>query len=376
MKAAMNLLGLPTLSQGGAGMQAGLEASLLTTHGIDLKVLAEPRVASELSSISVQAVAANGPGRRPAVASLLRLATPFGYRSGAAPAGALADRDVVHYPLGFMAAPRVRAATVVTAVDLQHLYYPDFFPRRERLIRVRTWHPAIRRATRVAVCSEVVRRSISDRLGVDRGKIDVIGACCDQRFYRAAAEPSTRGRYLLYPASPRPNKNHARLLRAFKEAKQSHRDLTLILVGPLTHDWSPVESMRIELGLEESVEIRGHVSTAELVELYRGAMALVFPSVFEGFGVPLLEAMATRCPLLVAEIPTAREICGDDGRFFDPEDVAAIRDGIRDIADADQHDLDTMVNRAASRAEAFKSEHHLRLLVNCLKRAVDEKGPM
>lgn len=356
-------------------MLAGLDAAHLAARGIDVEVLAEQTVASELAVGSVRVISANEPRRIPGVRSALRLATPFGYRSGAAPHGALSDRDVVHYPLGFMAAPRISVATVVTAVDLQHLYHPDFFSRRERLIRARTWHPAIRRASRVAVYSEIVKESIVDRLGMSAERIDVVHACCDQRFYRRAEGSDQRGRYLLYPASPLPNKNHARLLRAFKQARRSHPDLTLILVGPLTHDWSSVRTAQIALGLEESVEIRGHVSVDELVDLYRGALALIFPSLFEGFGIPVLEAMAAGCPLVVADIPSIREICGTSAVLFDPEDEDSIRDGITSVAGASPRTLDTMVARATQWAEEFRPDRHVDLLLNCLCQAVSEMRP-
>jgi glycosyltransferase involved in cell wall biosynthesis len=355
----LNLLGLPTLRQGGAGLLAGMEfRELANRPETVLRVVANERVGSELhgdgAAISI-AAGSEGPGP---VASLraLALRDPMRQMADVAPAGAFDRCDAVHYPLSFMVAPRHESATVVTCVDLQHLHHPDFFSRRDRLLRALRWHPSVRRATRVAVFSEFVRGSVEERLGVPGERIDVVGACCSERFYEVSPEPPAPGRdFILYPASPLPAKNHGRLLDALALLKGAHSGLRLILVGPATHDWAPIRHRIDVLGLEDDVEIRGHVSLGELVDLYRSARATVFPSLFEGFGIPVLEAMAAGCPVAAADATSIPEVCGDAAILFDPEDVESIAEGIRRALEMPEVDRIALIEAARKRAALFRA---------------------
>ena len=121
--------------------------------------------------------------------------------------------------------------------------------------------------------------------------------------------------FLLYPARNWPHKNHERLFHAFALLRRVRPDLRLVLTGG-GHSASP----------PKGVEVHGHVTPEELVSLYRRASALVFPSLYEGFGQPPLEAMACGCPVASSNAGSLPEICGDAARLFDPEDVSAIAD--------------------------------------------------
>ena len=122
---------------------------------------------------------------------------------------------------------------------------------------------------------------------------------------------------MLYPARPWPHKNHARLYEAFALLRAERPELRLVLTGG-GHDGRPTPA---------GVEVRGHVSGDELASLYRRAACLVFPSLYEGFGQPPLEAMASATPVAASNIPAIAEACGDAAALFDPtdpEDIAAI----------------------------------------------------
>ena len=122
--------------------------------------------------------------------------------------------------------------------------------------------------------------------------------------------------FLLYPARPWPHKNHARLLEAFRLVREARPDLRLVLTGA-GHD--PAQP--------DGVECRGAVSTAELVSLYQRASALVFPSLYEGFGLPPVEAMACGCPVAASSAGSLPEVVGDAAVLFDPHDPASIAAG-------------------------------------------------
>jgi glycosyltransferase involved in cell wall biosynthesis len=372
VKIGLNLLGLPTLQQGGAGMIADLEARELARRPeLDVHIVANERVADELADLSLPVTRSVGSSRgRRAVSRMRELAGPLRYMDDIAPAEAFASCEVVHYPLSFMAAPGHDAATVVTCVDLQHRFHPEFFSVRDRILRRIRWDRAAKKATRVAVSSEFVRQSIELRLGIGTDRIDVVGACCNPRFRQP---PSGRhpqeGDYLLYPASPLPAKNHGRLLEAFSALRGSHSGLRLVLVGPATHDWAPVRKQIASLGLEGGVEVRGHVSLEELVDLYAGARALVFPSLFEGFGIPVLEAMTVGCPVAAADVASIPEICGEAAILFDPSSVDSILTGLTQVVELPEAARTELLASASARAREFSVEAMVDRQVRSFRRA-------
>ena len=218
---------------------------------------------------------------------------------------------VLHYPLT-VPLPRPRRPHAITLHDLLHLDRPQLFPRGERLLRRLAYDTAARRADRVVVPSGFVRDRAVELLGLEPARVAVAAHGIDRdRFTPAdvAREP-----FLLYPARPWPHKNHARLLEAFASLRRERPGLRLVLTGG-GHERTP---------RPEGVDVRGLVSGDELVSLYRRAAALVFPSLYEGFGAPPLEAMACGCVVAAADIPPLREVCGDAAAYFDPLSADAI----------------------------------------------------
>ncbi|MFL5963556.1 MAG: glycosyltransferase family 4 protein [Gaiellaceae bacterium] len=232
----------------------------------------------------------------------------------------LRDASVVHYPLT-VGVPTVEQPTVVTLHDLQHLDLPNLFGRGERAFRAAAWHRGLRRADRVVAVSGFVRDRAVARLGLDPSRIRVVHHGVDHdRFNPTGA---TREEFLLYPARRWPHKNHERLLEAFAMLRRDRPRLRLVLTGGGHPSRAP-----------EGVEVRGNVSMEELVDLYRRAAALVFPSLYEGFGQPPLEAMACGCPVACSDAASLPEIVGEAARLFDPLDPTAIAAAVDDVLDA------------------------------------------
>ncbi len=228
--------------------------------------------------------------------------------------------DAIHYPLT-ISVPRVAVPTAVTVYDLQHLDLPHLFSRAERLFRARTHEVSARRADAVIVNSQFVRRSVVERLGVPPERVHAIPLGIDHARLRPGGE--RRERFLLYPARPWRHKNHERLFEAFALLRRERPELELVLTGG-GHEGRAVPP---------GVVVKGLVSADELASLYRRAACLVFPSLYEGFGQPPLEAMACGCPVAAANIPAIAEACGDAAALFDPtepEDIAAVVAGVLD----------------------------------------------
>jgi glycosyltransferase involved in cell wall biosynthesis len=247
----------------------------------------------------------------------------------------LAGANVVHFPLT-IELPRTALPKVVTLHDLQHLDLPELFPRAERVFRAVFWHRSLRRADRVIAISEFVRDRAVALLGLDAQRIRVVpqGLDHDQLGPRGAE----REPFLLYPARRWPHKNHRRLYEAFALLHRERPELRLVLTGGGDFTDAP-----------PGVEVRGHVDTPELVSLMQRASALVFPSLYEGFGLPPLEAMACGCPVACSNTAALPEVVGDAARLFDPRDPAAIADAVREVLD----EPSPWVERGLARAEAF-----------------------
>jgi glycosyltransferase involved in cell wall biosynthesis len=179
----------------------------------------------------------------------------------------------------------------------------------------------VRGADRVIVISAFVRDRAVELLGLDPERVRVVHLGIDHDRYTPAADE--REPFLLYPARRWAHKNHDRLFEAFAQLRRERPELRLVLTGGgHTNDAG------------EGIEVRGFVTEDELIDLYRRAAALVFPSLYEGFGQPPLEAMACGCPVACSNAASLPEIVGDAARLFDPNDPSAIADAIRDVVAA------------------------------------------
>jgi glycosyltransferase involved in cell wall biosynthesis len=246
----------------------------------------------------------------------------------------LRSADVVHYPLT-LRLPPVDAPSVVTLHDVQHLDLPQLFGRGERAFRAIAWHRSIRAADRVVVPSGFVRDRAIAKLGLEPARIEVVHSGVDhERFTPGSAE---REAFLLYPARRWPHKNHGRLFEAFALLRAERPELRLLLTGDPDVGASP-----------DGVETLGIVTADELTGLYQRAAALVFPSLYEGFGQPPLEAMACGCPVACSSAGALPEVVGDAARLFDPHDPAAIAAAVRDVLDAPAEWQRLGLERAAS----------------------------
>lgn len=224
--------------------------------------------------------------------------------------------DVVHYALT-VPLPRTKTPTVVTLHDVQHRDLPDFFGPARRSFRRVAYDRATKSAQAVVVTSEFVRGRALEQLELDPTRIHVVPHAINHTFFRPGDEP--REPILLYPARAWPHKNHTRLFEAFAILRKHDPSLRLVLTG------GGLE----RLGqLPENVERWGIVPAAELASLYRRAACLVFPSLYEGFGLPPLEAMACGCPVAASNVTAIPEVCGDAAVLFDPNDPESIANAV------------------------------------------------
>jgi glycosyltransferase involved in cell wall biosynthesis len=350
----ISLLTLSPGEQGGAETYARhLLRGLRSVGTLDYSVFVPGRLVSAAEGIQAVAVrelpfAHHGPPRIPAMSIA-------GHASGEL-RRQLRETDVVHYPLT-VAVPRTRRARVLTLHDLQHHDFPELFSRSRRAFRHFAYDRAARGAQIVIVPSEFVREQTLERLELDPSRVHVIPHGVEHDLFTPSDEP--REHFLLYPARLWKHKNHPRLLQAFVDLRRETPGLRLVLTG---------DGLDVLRNPPDGVELLGSVSHEELAALYRRAACLVFPSLYEGFGLPVLEAMASGCPVAASDRGAIPEVCGDAAVLFDPDDVYAIANGVREaLARADE-----LRERGIAHAASFTWEETARRHETAYEQAATE----
>jgi len=292
------------------GCAGELDYRVLTSAGLELGDAADARGRVEVTEVGAYPFSATTRGRSLAMARAAFRPGPIRRDMR------LGELDAIHFPLSVMLPRVARPPAAATIHDLQHEVFPSFFSRPELAYRRRAYAWTARLSRLVITPSVFVAGTIVERLDVPEGRLRVIHHGLDHdRFFPDGRE---RQPFLLYPANRWPHKNHERLFQAVALVRRSRPELRLVLTGA-GHAGS---------ALPAGVETRGRVSDEELVDLYRSAFALVFPSLYEGFGTPTLEAMACGCPVASSTAGALSEVVGDAAALFDPGSAEAIADGI------------------------------------------------
>jgi glycosyltransferase involved in cell wall biosynthesis len=223
---------------------------------------------------------------------------------------------------------------VVTIHDLSFEREPSLMGRRDRLIFRAVVPRAARRAARVIAVSDLTKRDLIDLYRIPEEKIVVIPNGVDPRFKADGPRPS-RGDYALVVGALQPRKDPEAAIEAL--ALLGNGDLRLVFAGPDKGGREEAERAAERAGLGSRVDFRGYVPDDELAALYRGAACLVFPSRYEGFGLPALEAMASGTPVVATTAGALPEVAGDAAILVRERDPAALAGGIeRALADRDR----------------------------------------
>jgi glycosyltransferase involved in cell wall biosynthesis len=230
-------------------------------------------------------------------------------------------------------APRAPSPAVVTIHDLSFEHDPALMSARDRFF-FRTMVPrSARRADRILTVSERTKRDLVDHYGIAPDKVVVTANGVDPVFtpegVRRDGSP-----YLLFVGSLQPRKDP---LAAIEALSLTNGNLRLVLAGPDKGDRDEAARTASRLGLERRIEFAGHVDKDELAALYRGATCLVFPSRYEGFGLPVVEAMASGTPVVTTTAGALPEVAGDAAILVEPGDPVALAGGIeRAVADQER----------------------------------------
>ena len=267
---------------------------------------------------------------------------------------------------------------VVTVHDLGYLHYPQAHAWAARwYLRLGTWY-SVRAARKVIAVSAATKADLMARLGVPAEKIVVVPESCPPEFAKPVdpevgravarryglAEP-----YIVFVGTQHPRKNLVRLVEAFARARPRLRTPhRLALIGRPGWRAEEVRGAIRRLGLEQAVLQLGYVDEADLPPLLGAAAALAFPSLYEGFGLPVLEAMASGVPVIASSASSLPEVVGDAGLLVDPHDVDGMAEAmVRLLTDSQLHaDLS---RRGLERARSFSWERTGRATLRVLREA-------
>ena len=292
--------------------------------------------------------------------------------------------DVWFAPLTAVAPQPFGCPTVITVHDLQHEAMPPFFSGQERARRSRVYPTSCHSASRIIAISEFVKRELNEYFGVSQEKVDVVAHGKQTLFSSGSETPGIfadllssyhiRKPFCFYPANTYPHKNHVRLLNAFRKIhEQGDNELQLVLTGASQWGESAVASGAADLIAAGRVVRLGHIPFEHLPILYQHAEFMVFPSMYEGFGIPLLEAMQSDCPVLTTRCGSIPEVAGDAALFVNGEDEDSIAAGILRLhQDADLRA--NLVERGHRQAEKFSYRRCAEQTLAALERAVAEAG--
>ena len=249
--------------------------------------------------------------------------------------------DVFHAP-HYVLPPAARCRAVVTIHDCIHLMFPQYLPSRAAYAYARAsmWS-AVRRSHRILTVSEASKRDIIHFFNAPPEKIVVVYNAIDERFgmepkdedvARVRERFQLQHEFVLYVGNIKPHKNLVRLIEAFDLLRQrGHDELKLLIIGD---EISKLPALRRAVHLHKlhkHVRFLGFQPDETLAILYRLAAVFVFPSLYEGFGLPPLEAMASGTPVVTSNVSSLPEVTGDAAVLVDPYDVESIADGIERV---------------------------------------------
>lgn len=339
-------------------------------HDTEFVLLARPSDTAQLSAL--------GPNFRPvaekagnySVAEQLRV--PMALRRERV--------DLFHAP-HYVLPALVPCRSVVTIHDCIHLMFPQYLPNRLALGYARTSIAlAAKRATRVLTVSESSKRDILKFVDLPPDKIDVIPNAYDERFGVQPCEEDVervRERYqlqrafILYAGNVKPHKNLERLIEAFHLLRRRGFDeISLVLIGDDISKYAVLRRAVHRYQLHQHVRFLGYMPEDTLAIMYRLAVAFVFPSLYEGFGLPPLEAMASGTPVVTSNVSSLPEVAGDAAVLVDPYDPAAIAEGLERVL-ADKELQDTLRVKGMERARQFSWEASTRRVLEIYGRVCE-----
>ena len=280
------------------------------------------------------------PATRPGVVSVVEsTASPFGLgQQFAIPRLLRGSRTEVYHSPYYLMPYRPGVPTVVTIYDLIPQHFPEYVSARARLLFQAATRLALAAARQVITISEASRRDLLAAYRLPPERVTAIPLAPDPRFRLQPQEEIARVRekyalaaYVLYVGINKPHKNLVRLLEAWQRVES---EAVLVIAGAWDERYSQPKRRAAALGLGERVRFLGPVDDGDLPGLYAGARLFVFPSRYEGFGLPVIEAMACGAPVACANTSSLPEVAGEAAVLFDPQDTQGMAEAMQSVLES------------------------------------------
>lgn len=285
--------------------------------------------------------------------------------------------DLYFCPFGSLWPRPLPIPSVVTLVDIQEVFYPKYFSDVDLFNRAYHYAGSTKMADQVITISNFSKNTIARHHSISKDKITVAHLCADKRFYRSPEMSLAPGfsvpseDFIFYPANHWQHKNHDTLLRALQWLKSERgMEIKAVFTGNDVPNSYPLLQKAAEYGVDKQVFFVGFVTVEELVYLYSKAKLMVFPSMFEGFGIPLVEAMAAGCPVLASNLTSLPEVGVDAVEYFDASSSENIGTAIERIWN-DSARREELINRGAKRAQNFSSEQLAQIHLEVFQKAAE-----
>ncbi|MBN1934886.1 MAG: glycosyltransferase family 4 protein [Anaerolineae bacterium] len=272
--------------------------------------------------------------------------------------------DVLH-AMAFVSPVLSRLPTVITVFDLSFLKFPQAFQAANRFYLRTMTRLSVRRAEQVIAISEYTRQDVINRLGVPAERVQTVYCGVDPTFVPLSrpeidafkAEKGLPERFVLFLGTIEPRKNVVRLIEAFAALAKHLSDVDLVVAGGKGWFFDPVFARVQELGLTDRVHFPGYVPEAEKRLWYNAAEVFCYPSLYEGFGLPPLEAMACGTPVIVSTAASLPEVVGEAGIAVDPQDTPGLSEAMHSLLDNASFDAPSLraelSEKGSARARRF-----------------------
>lgn len=292
----------------------------------------------------------------------------------------LNEIDLYFCPFGILSPRPVPIPSVVQIPDIQEVFYPQFFTEESLEFRRVHFAPSTKAADAVITLSEFSRNTIAEHHGISAEKIFVTSLVSDSTFCEQTSlltldHLNLPAVFILYPANHWQHKNHDLLLKSLKLIREEYGIvIPCVCTGLPMHNGYPLLEKIAEYGLSDQVRYVGYLSPEEMHLLYRKAQFLCFPSLFEGFGMPVLEAITAGCPVACSNAASIPEVAGDAAICFDPNDIEdAVSAILRLWQDADLRD--DLLKRGKVRAAEFTAAAMATVHLEAFEYAVNNFQP-
>lgn len=262
--------------------------------------------------------------------------------------------------------------SVITIHDLIHFKFPQYFGSLKVKFAKIVLGNGVKKAKSIIVDSNSTARDLKSMFPDSGNKIEVVHVGVSKSFSvldnRKVADFKRKNKlnnYILYVGNKKPHKNLQGLAEAYIDVKKTFKDLKLVIIGKKFKDLDIRDMFKNEADLTDVIELE-NIPDNEIVYYYNGASAFVFPSFYEGFGLPPLEAMACGCPVIVSDTSSLPEICGDGAYYVNPESINSIAKGIYDVL-SDENLQKSLISKGLKRTNLFNWEKAAKKTINIFK---------